>query len=186
FKPLLEALHLLRSQAQSGPMSIRTALVTARSAPAHERAVRTLMDWGIEDDEAMFLGGLGKGPFLREFEPDFFFDDQTGHCEQAAAVEPTGQVAVGIANDPPDCSGDGRAAFVRPGVKAHHRPLEVTADQVAYGGQGALDGVLDLLLLFARWRVQHVVDDLLLEAEFARMVDAHSESPEFRRTELGL
>jgi 5'-nucleotidase len=98
FKPLLEALHLLQREARSGPMRIRTALVTARSAPAHERAIRTLMDWGIEVDEAMFLGGLGKGPFLREFEPDFFFDDQTGHCEQGAAVGPTGHVVAGIAN----------------------------------------------------------------------------------------
>lgn len=52
-------------------MRIRTALVTARSAPAHERAVRTLIDWNIEIDEAMFLGGLDKGDFLKEFEPDF-------------------------------------------------------------------------------------------------------------------
>ena len=65
-------------------MRIRTALVTARSAPAHERAIRTLMDWHIDVDEAMFLGGLPKGEFLREFEPDFFFDDQTGHIENAA------------------------------------------------------------------------------------------------------
>jgi hypothetical protein len=43
-------------------MRIRTALVTARSAPAHERAIRTLMDWNVEVDEAMFLGGLEKGP----------------------------------------------------------------------------------------------------------------------------
>ena len=105
FKPLLLALHELQhsdpSQTQGG-MRIRTALVTARSAPAHERAIRTLMKWNIEVDEAMFLGGLPKGEFLREFEPDFFFDDQTGHCEQAAAVGPTGHVAAGIANDPPD------------------------------------------------------------------------------------
>ena len=75
-------------------MRIRTALVTARSAPAHERAIRTLMDWNIEVDEAMFLGGLAKGEFLREFEPDFFFDDQTGHIENAAAHVPSGHVAV--------------------------------------------------------------------------------------------
>ena len=62
-------------------MRIRTALVTARSAPAHERAIRTLMNWNIKVDEAMFLGGLPKGEFLREFEPDFFFDDQTGHVD---------------------------------------------------------------------------------------------------------
>src|SRR2546421_12818683 len=76
-------------------MRIRTALVTARSAPAHERAIRTLMDWHIEVDEAMFLGGLPKGEFLREFEPDFFFDDQTGHIENALAHVPAGPAAAG-------------------------------------------------------------------------------------------
>ena len=74
FKPLLEALHRLQQEG-TPHMRIRTALVTARSAPAHERAIRTLMDWNIEIDEAMFLGGLDKGEFLREFEPDFFFDE---------------------------------------------------------------------------------------------------------------
>ena len=98
FKPLLEALYRLR-QAAPPHMRIRTALVTARSAPAHERAIRTLMDWKVEVDEAFFLGGLDKGPFLREFEPDFFFDDQTGHCESAhSAQAPTGHVISGIRN----------------------------------------------------------------------------------------
>jgi len=97
FKPLLEALHRLQA-AGTRSMRIRTALVTARSAPAHERAIRTLMDWGIDVDEAMFLGGLPKGPFLREFEPDFFFDDQTGHIESAAQHVPSGHVAAGISN----------------------------------------------------------------------------------------
>lgn len=102
FKPLLEALHTLqRSGTHSGlesgkgatvPMKVRTALVTARSAPAHERAIRTLMDWGIDIDEAMFLGGLEKGPFLEQFQPDFFFDDQTRHCESGALAGPTGRV----------------------------------------------------------------------------------------------
>ena len=100
FKPLLEALHRLQREGGSGGLRIRTALVTARSAPAHERAIRTLMDWGVEVDEAMFLGGLAKGPFLREFEPDFYFDDQTGHCESAALAAPTGHVVSGIANRP--------------------------------------------------------------------------------------
>ena len=99
FKPLLEALHRLQREGGSGGMRIRTALVTARSAPAHERAIRTLMDWGVEVDEAMFLGGLEKGPFLSAFEPDFFFDDQTGHCESAARVAPAGHVVAGVANE---------------------------------------------------------------------------------------
>lgn len=100
FKPLLEALHALQkaSAHAAAPMRLRTALVTARSAPAHERAIRTLMAWNIEIDEAMFLGGLDKGPFLREFEPDFFFDDQIRHCESARSVTATGHVASGVAN----------------------------------------------------------------------------------------
>ncbi|WP_313300899.1 5'-nucleotidase [Diaphorobacter sp.] len=97
FKPLLAALHRLQL-AQGTGMRIRTALVTARSAPAHERAIRTLMNWNIAVDEAMFLGGLEKGPFLREFEPDFFFDDQTGHVTSAARHVPAGHVHSGIAN----------------------------------------------------------------------------------------
>ena len=97
FKPLLQALH--RLQLEGTPrLRIRTALVTARSAPAHERAIRTLMDWNIDIDEAMFLGGLDKGEFLREFEPDFFFDDQTGHIESAAQHVPAGHVASGVAS----------------------------------------------------------------------------------------
>jgi 5'-nucleotidase len=97
FKPLLEALHRLQ-QVGTSRMRIRTALVTARSAPAHERAIRTLMNWNVEVDEAMFLGGLAKGEFLREFEPDFFFDDQTGHVNSAAQHVPAGHVVSGVAN----------------------------------------------------------------------------------------
>ena len=97
FKPLLAALQRLQHE-PAGGMRIRTALVTARSAPSHERAIRTLMDWNIEVDEAMFLGGLAKGEFLREFEPDFFFDDQTGHIENALPHVPSGHVAAGIVN----------------------------------------------------------------------------------------
>jgi 5'-nucleotidase len=97
FKPLLEAVHRLQRE-PAHDMRIRTALVTARSAPAHERAIRTLMDWNIKVDEAMFLGGLPKGEFLREFEPDFFFDDQTGHVDAAARHVPSGHVSSGISN----------------------------------------------------------------------------------------
>ena len=97
FKPLLQALQRLQHESVHG-MGIRTALVTARSAPAHERAVRTLMEWDVEIDEAMFLGGLAKGEFLREFEPDFFFDDQTGHIENASIHVPSGHVASGVSN----------------------------------------------------------------------------------------
>ncbi len=99
FKPLLAALHQLQQQADVSGMRLRTALVTARSAPAHERAINTLMEWNLAVDEAMFLGGLEKGPFLREFEPDFFFDDQTGHVDSAARHVPAGHVRSGISNE---------------------------------------------------------------------------------------
>ncbi|MDD2546532.1 MAG: 5'-nucleotidase [Burkholderiaceae bacterium] len=98
FKPFLSALQRLQhSGAQN--MHIRTALVTARGAPAHERAIQTLMDWQIAVDEAMFLGGLPKGEFLREFEPDFFFDDHTGHVASAAQHVPAGHVDSGVSNE---------------------------------------------------------------------------------------
>ena len=97
FKPLLEALQKLQLAGNS-EMRIRTALVTARSAPAHERAIRTLMNWNIDVDQAMFLGGLAKGEFLREFEPDFFFDDQTGHVQSASDHVPAGHVVSGVSN----------------------------------------------------------------------------------------
>jgi 5'-nucleotidase len=98
FKSFLEGLHKLQAVSTHLEIGIRTALVTARSAPAHERAIRTLMNWNIEVDEAMFLGGLDKSPFLAEFEPDFFFDDQMGHCNSASKVTPTGHVVSGVSN----------------------------------------------------------------------------------------
>src|SRR3989442_1708278 len=97
FKPLLEALHRLQNEKDSS-VKIRTALVTARSAPAHERAVRTLMEWNIAVDELMFLGGLDKGAFLKAFEPDFYFDDQRGHVDSARAHVAAGHVPYGVAN----------------------------------------------------------------------------------------
>jgi len=100
FKPLLEALHRLQAAAGTDvPVRIRTALVTARSTPAHERAVNTLMNWNISVDEAMFLGGLDKGAFLKSFEPDFYFDDQRGHVDSARAHVAAGHVPFGIANE---------------------------------------------------------------------------------------
>jgi len=99
FKPLLEALH--RLQTAGTTMKLRTALVTARSAPAHERAVKTLMHWKIAVDEALFLGGLDKGEFLKAFEPDFYFDDQRSHVESAGRHVATGHVPFGIAGRKP-------------------------------------------------------------------------------------
>jgi len=77
---------------------IRTALVTARSAPAHERVIRTLRAWNIRIDESIFLGGLEKTEFLRAYQADVFFDDQPAHCASASPHIATGHVPHGIAN----------------------------------------------------------------------------------------
>src|SRR6516164_368181 len=79
FKNFLAALHQIQSDYPEHKSPIRTALVTARGAPAHERVIRTLRAWNIRIDEALFLGGLDKGEFLRAFGADFFFDDQRTH-----------------------------------------------------------------------------------------------------------
>ena len=98
FKPFLAALHMLQREFGEGHSPIRTCLVTARSAPAHERVVLTLRAWDIKIDESLFLGGQDKGAFLRAYEADVFFDDQQGHCESAREHVATGHVPAGIAN----------------------------------------------------------------------------------------
>lgn len=97
-KPFLSALCALRNQRRSR-FGVRTALVTARSSPAHERAIRTLMAWGVAVDEAMFLGGKDKARFLAEFRPDIFFDDHVQNCESASQLVATGHVPYGINNE---------------------------------------------------------------------------------------
>ncbi|MBM7334486.1 MAG: 5'-nucleotidase [Alcanivorax sp.] len=98
FRGFLEALHQIQREFTPDRCPIRTALVTARSAPAHERVVRTLRSWGIRIDESLFLGGLPKGEFLRAFGADVFFDDQQGHCESASRHVAAGHVPHGISN----------------------------------------------------------------------------------------
>lgn len=98
FKDFLSALHHIQTQFESDSSPIRTALVTARAAPAHERVVRTLRAWGIRIDEALFLGGMSKGAFLKAFGADIFFDDQKGHCESAAEHVASAHVPHGITN----------------------------------------------------------------------------------------
>ena len=97
FKPFLQVLHRLQKE-YGDDCPIRTALVTARSAPAHERVVLTLRQWGIRIDESLFLGGLDKGLFLKSFGADVFFDDQEGHCLSASKHVTAGHVAHGVSN----------------------------------------------------------------------------------------
>jgi 5'-nucleotidase len=98
FKNFLAALQRIQAEYPADRSPIRTALVTARSAPAHERVIRTLRAWKIRIDEALFLGGLPKGEFLKTFGADIFFDDQKGHVEAAAGYVATGHVPHGVSN----------------------------------------------------------------------------------------
>jgi 5'-nucleotidase len=84
--------HFKTPEGRSYPL--RTALVTARSSPAHERVIRTLRAWNIAIDETFFMGGVNKSAVLAAFKPHMFFDDQHGHCIKAADVVPTGRVLI--------------------------------------------------------------------------------------------
>ena len=92
FKPFLSELYSIQQEFPYKGCPIRIALVTARSAPSHERVIRTLRDWDIRIDESLFLGGLDKTKFLKDFGADIFFDDQIDNCESASKKIPTGHV----------------------------------------------------------------------------------------------
>jgi len=99
FRSFLSALHALQAAFPAGEEApIRTALVTARSAPAHERVIRTLREWGVRLDEALFLGGRHKGPFLEAFGADIFFDDSQHNIDSARHHVAAGHVPHGVAN----------------------------------------------------------------------------------------
>lgn len=98
FKRVLQAIHDIQSAYPIADNPIRTALVTARSAPAHKRVILTLRHWGIRIDEALFLGGKSKGLFLAAFGADIFFDDQQAHCDSAREHVATGHVPHGVRN----------------------------------------------------------------------------------------
>lgn len=112
FKGFLASLRALLSDFPGDVSPVRTALMTARGAPAHERVIRTLREWNIPIDEVFFLGGLNKTPFLKEFGADIFFDDHRGHCDLAADVVPTGHVPHGINNSSLALSSGNRASPV--------------------------------------------------------------------------
>ncbi len=99
FKKFLQVLHQLQQTFPSDNCPIRTALVTARNAPAHERAIRTLREWDIRTDEALFLGGLTKTEFVKSFGADIFFDDQASHCEKASSHVTAAHVPHGVVNE---------------------------------------------------------------------------------------
>ncbi|SKC51792.1 5'-nucleotidase [Krasilnikoviella flava] len=83
---------------------LRVSIVTARNAPAHERAVRTLQQWGVTVNDAFFLGGIDKGRILEVMRPHIFFDDQEAHLLSTAAFAPSVHVPYGVTNQASDVS----------------------------------------------------------------------------------
>ncbi|WP_240201148.1 5'-nucleotidase [Cellulosimicrobium cellulans] len=77
---------------------VHVSLVTARSAPAHERAVATLSSWGVTVDDAFFLGGVDKDGVLEVLRPHIFFDDQRAVVEATRRVAPSVHVPYGELN----------------------------------------------------------------------------------------
>jgi 5'-nucleotidase len=98
FKSFLVELNKLQSELDSSECPIRTALVTARSAPSHKRVIKTLRKWGVRIDESLFLGGMKKSEFLKSFKADIFFDDQQQNIKDASAKVTSAHVPFGIKN----------------------------------------------------------------------------------------
>ncbi len=92
FEPFLHALERIQSRFGEESAPIRTALVTARGAPAHRRVINTLRAWGVRIDESFFLGGVAKDPVLQGFRPHIFFDDQVAHLDAASRSTPSAHV----------------------------------------------------------------------------------------------
>ena len=101
FKSMLEAVHTIQQAYGKNRGPIRTALVTARSMPAHMRALNTLRSWGVTMDEVMLLGGKPKGAYLKAFKADFFVDDSQQNIDSALnAGALSGHVPYGTRNQP--------------------------------------------------------------------------------------
>lgn len=79
---------------------LRVSIVTARGAPAHERVLTTLKNWGVDTDEAFFLGGMQKLRILQVLKPHIFFDDQISHLNAGQAAIPMVHIPFGVANPP--------------------------------------------------------------------------------------
>ena len=98
FKSFLVELNKIQNDFNVNECPIRTALVTARSAPSDKRVIKTLREWGLRIDESLFLGGMSKQQFLKSFQADIFFDDQKKHIMDAVKTTASGHVPYGVKN----------------------------------------------------------------------------------------
>ncbi len=109
FASFLKKLSGLQRELGAEDCPIRTALVTSRCAPAHERVLRTMRAWNVRMDEAFFLGGLEKRDVLKAFGAQIFFDDQSVHTLSAAQSVPAARVPYGRAAGGPHSLGESLA-----------------------------------------------------------------------------
>lgn len=77
---------------------LKTAIVTARNAPVHTRMINTLNSWGIDINEAFFLGGIDKSRVLNVMRPHIYFDDQMGHLDHLDKI-PAVHIPFGVVNN---------------------------------------------------------------------------------------
>lgn len=77
---------------------LRISIVTARSAPSHERVINTMRSWGITVNDAFFLGGIEKKRVLEVLDPHIFFDDQKTHLLPASSILPSVHIPFGVIN----------------------------------------------------------------------------------------
>jgi 5'-nucleotidase len=137
FRPFLDGLARVQAHFPGDP-PIRTALVTARGAPAHLRVVNTLRAWGVRIDETYFLGGVDKTEVLAAFGAHIFFDDQRVHVERAASRVPAAQVLWSPEELGPSGPSDPAAV-----VRRHRRGSPADADGSAgRGAHGPADAAL--------------------------------------------
>ncbi len=98
FKSFLVELNKIQNDFDVNECPIRTALVTARSAPSDKRVIKTLREGGVRIDESLFFGGMSKQQFLKSFQADIFFDDQKKHIMDAVKTTASGHVPYGVKN----------------------------------------------------------------------------------------
>lgn len=92
FAKLLSLISNIQAKYHQENTPIRTALITARNSPAHERVIRTLCAWNVRLDEAFFLGGVEKDEVVSAFGADIFFDDQDVHLFKTSKISPSAKV----------------------------------------------------------------------------------------------
>lgn len=77
---------------------LSTSIITARNAPAHERAINTLKSWNVGVDEMFLLGGINKSRILEVMKPHLFLDDQISHLDPKLLNIPLVHIPFGIRN----------------------------------------------------------------------------------------